>query len=78
MSSPSSSRSSTSSIPRGSPRTKMNKHAIEKEETTASLGAADPITSDGSQPSLSSRYLDMLVKVDKTPFIRNLFASFFT
>jgi hypothetical protein len=48
MSSPSSSRSSTSSIPRGSPCTRMNKHAIEKEETTTSLGAANPITFDGS------------------------------
>jgi hypothetical protein len=74
MSSP----SSTSSIPCGSPRTRMNKHAIKKEETTASLRAADLITSDGSQPSLSSCYLDMLVKVNETLFIRNLFASFFT
>jgi hypothetical protein len=66
MSSPPSSRSSTSFIRGSSPHTRTNKHAIEKEEV-----APNPVPS-------SSRYLDMLVKVDETPFIRNLFASFFT
>jgi hypothetical protein len=56
----------------------MNKHTIEKEETATSLGAADPVTSDGSQPSLSSCYLGMIVKVDETLFICNLLTSFFT
>lgn len=76
MSSPSFSRSSTF-ICGSSPRTSMNKSAIE-QDTITSVGATDPVTSNGTQPSLSSRYLDMLVKVDETPFIRNIFASLFT
>jgi hypothetical protein len=38
----------TSSIPRGSLCTRINKHAIKKEETITSLGAADLITSNSS------------------------------
>jgi hypothetical protein len=56
----------------------MNRHSIKKDEPTTSLGAVNLVIPNGSQPSLSSRYLDMLVKVDETPFIRNLLASFFT
>ena len=72
MSSPPSSRLFTLFIRGSSLHTRTNKHAIEKEEE-----APDLVTFNSSQPSLSSRYLDMLVKVDETPFIRNLFASFF-
>lgn len=76
MSNPSSSRSSTSFILGSAPRTRMNEPAVEQEETATAPGAANPLISDDSQPSLSSRYLDMLVKVDTTPFIRNLSLAF--
>ena len=60
------------------PRARMNKPAIEQENTTTALGAADPVISDGAQPSLSSRYLEMLVEVDQAPFIINFLAGLFT
>jgi hypothetical protein len=77
MSSPSSSKLSTPFILGSAPRTRMNKPAIEQEKTTTALEAADPVISDGNPP-LSSRYLDMLVKVDEAPFIRDFLAGLFT
>jgi len=60
------------------PRMRVNNHAIEQEKTTTALGATDLVISNGAQPLLSSRYIDMLVKVNKAPFIRNFLASLFT
>jgi hypothetical protein len=78
MSSPSSSRLSTSFILGSALRTRVNNPAIEQEKTTTALGAADLVIFDGAQPLLLSRYLDMLVKVDEAPFIRDFLAGLFT
>jgi hypothetical protein len=72
MSSPSSSKLSTSFILGSAPRTRVNNPAIEQEKPTTA------VISDGAQPPLSSRYLDMLVKVDEAPFIRDFLAGLFT
>jgi hypothetical protein len=78
LSSPSSNKLSTPFILGSAPRTRMNKPAIEQEKPTTALGAADPVISDGAQPPLSSRYLDMLVQVDEAPPIRDFLASLLT
>jgi hypothetical protein len=78
MLSQSSSRSSTSFILNSAPRTRPNKSVVRQEETAKPLGAANPVISNGSQPLSSSRYVDMLVKVDQTPFIRDFLAGLFT
>ena len=64
MSNPPSTRSSTSFILSSAPRKRTNEPAIEQEKTTTSLRAADPVISNGGQPPLSSRYLEMLMEVN--------------
>jgi hypothetical protein len=78
MSNPPSTRSSTSFILGSAPRKRTNEPAIEQEKTTTSLGAADPVISNGGQPSLSSRYLEMLVEVDQAPITIDFLAGLFT
>jgi hypothetical protein len=75
MSNPSSSRSLTSFI---LPRKRTNEPAIEQEKTTTALEAANPVISNGAQPSLSSRYLEMLVEVDQAPITIGFLAGLFT
>jgi hypothetical protein len=58
--------------------TRMNKPAVEQEETATSPEPANPVIPDSSQPPLASRYLDMLVKVDQAPFIHDFLAGLFT
>jgi hypothetical protein len=72
------SRLSTSFILSSALRIKVNNPAIEQEKTTTALGAADLVISNSAQPLLLSRYLDMLVKVDEAPFIRDFLTSLFT
>jgi len=72
-----SSRLSISFILNSALYTRLNKSTIRQEETAISLGATNLVISNGSQPLSSSRYIDMLIKVDQTPFIRDFLASLF-
>jgi hypothetical protein len=78
MLSPSSNRLSTSFILSSALRIRVNNPTIEQEKTTTALRAADLVISNSAQPLLLSRYLDMLVKVDEAPFIRDFLAGLFT
>jgi hypothetical protein len=53
---------------------RMNKPTIEQKKPTT----ADLVISDGAQPPLLSRYLDMLVQVDKASSILDFLASLLT
>jgi hypothetical protein len=75
MLSSSSSKLSSSFILNSAPYTRST---VEQEKAMTPLGAANLVLSNSPQPLLSSRYIDMLVKVNQALFLRDFLASLFT